>query len=84
MTRQTPLAALIAATLALPLYAMSERAAELDANGDGLLTIDEVQAAYPDVTAESFAEMDLNADGALEEDEIAAAEEAGLMPGSDG
>lgn len=51
-----------------------------DANGDGVLTIDEVQAAYPDITAESFSTMDLNADGALDEAEVQAAQEAGLMP----
>ncbi|GFE51689.1 hypothetical protein So717_34420 [Roseobacter cerasinus] len=51
-----------------------------DANGDGVLTIDEVQAAFPDITAESFSTMDLNADGALDEAEVQAAQEAGLMP----
>lgn len=51
-----------------------------DANGDGVLTIDEVQAAYPDITAESFSTMDLNADGALDEAEVQSAQEAGLMP----
>ncbi|WP_298970479.1 hypothetical protein [uncultured Roseobacter sp.] len=51
-----------------------------DANGDGVLTIDEVQAVYPDITAESFTTMDLNADGALDEAEVQSAQEAGLMP----
>ncbi|MCV3272371.1 hypothetical protein MUB52_13115 [Roseobacter sp. WL0113] len=51
-----------------------------DANGDGVLTIDEVQAVYPDISAESFTTMDLNADGALDEAEVQAAQEAGLMP----
>ena len=73
---------LIAATLAVPGLAM---AAEIDANGDGLLTVAEVQAIYPDITAEQFAEMDTNADGSLEEAEVQAATEAGLMPkASDG
>lgn len=61
-------------------YAMSEQAAAIDTNGDGVLTIDEVQAVYPDVTVESFTTMDLNADGALDEEEVTAAEEAGVMP----
>ncbi|MEP2641739.1 hypothetical protein [Roseobacter sp.] len=51
-----------------------------DANGDGVLTIDEVQVVYPDITAESFTTMDLNADGALDEAEVLSAQEAGLMP----
>ena len=60
-------------------------ATELDANGDGLLSVAEVQAIYPDITAEQFSVMDTNADGALEEAEVQAATEAGLMPApSDG
>ncbi|MBW4708021.1 hypothetical protein KX928_09500 [Roseobacter sp. YSTF-M11] len=58
--------------------AMAQLAA--DANGDGVLTIDEVQAVYPDITAETFSTMDLNADGALDEAEVQSAQEAGLMP----
>ncbi|MGC3936713.1 hypothetical protein ACOTTU_02790 [Roseobacter sp. EG26] len=58
--------------------AVAELAA--DANGDGVLTIDEVQAVFPDVTAEAFSTMDLNADGALDEAEVQSAQEAGLMP----
>jgi len=55
-------------------------ATEADANGDGLLTIDEVQAVMPEITADAFNAMDLNADGALDEAEIQAAQDAGLMP----
>jgi len=55
-------------------------ATEADANGDGLLTIDEVQAVMPEITADAFNAMDLNADGALDQAEIQAAQDAGLMP----
>ncbi|WP_300030999.1 hypothetical protein [uncultured Roseobacter sp.] len=55
-------------------------ATEADANGDGVLTIDEVQAVMPEITADAFNTMDLNADGALDAAEIQAAQEAGLMP----
>lgn len=51
-----------------------------DSNGDGLLTIDEIQAVMPDVSADTFNAMDLNADGALDAAEVEAAQEAGLMP----
>ncbi len=51
-----------------------------DANGDGVLTIDEVQAVMPDVSVDTFNQMDLNADGALDAAEVEAAQEAGLMP----
>lgn len=67
---------LTAAALAAPAWA----ATEADVNADGVLTIDEVQAAFPEVTAEAFSAMDVNADGALDDDEIVAAQAAGLIP----
>lgn len=73
-----------AAAMAIPAFAMGQSAADLDSNGDGVLTIDEVQASFPEVTSDTFTAMDLNADGALDADEVAAAQEAGLMPPTDG
>ncbi len=73
---------LMAAGLVLP--AALSAATEADANGDGVLTIDEVQAVYPEVTVEIFSAMDVNADGTLDDTEVVAAQEAGLMPPSDG
>jgi hypothetical protein len=67
---------LTAVTLAAPLWA----ATEVDKNADGVLTIDEVQAAYPDITPETFSVLDVNADGALDSDEVQAAQAAGTMP----
>ena len=80
MMKTTTFAALISAVVAVPAFAMGEGAAEMDSNGDGVLTIDEVQAMYPDVTAETFSSMDLNADGALDDEEVLAAQDAGTMP----
>ncbi|WP_299874999.1 hypothetical protein [uncultured Sulfitobacter sp.] len=78
MTYLTKTAAL---TLFLaPSLALAMTAAEVDANGDGLLSVAEVQAVFPDVTAEQFSAMDLNADGGLDDGEVEAAQEAGLMP----
>lgn len=71
--------------LCIPAYAMGAGAAELDANGDGILSVAEVQAVYPDVTPDQFSAMDLNADGALDDGEVIAAQDAGMMPApSDG
>lgn len=42
----------------------------LDADGNGVLSLEEVQAAAPDVTAEAFAEYDEDGDEALNEDEF--------------
>lgn len=64
--------------------AMGEGVVEVDANGDGLMTVDEVQAVYPDITAEVFAEIDTNNDGALDDSEMVAGQEKGLIaPPSD-
>jgi Ca2+-binding EF-hand superfamily protein len=72
------LTGLIAGALAVPAFA----ATSLDTNGDGLLTLDEVQAVFPDITAEAFSAMDVNADGALDDNEVVAAQDAGMMPKS--
>ncbi|WP_235851689.1 EF-hand domain-containing protein [Litorivita pollutaquae] len=77
-TRLTALA--LAAMGAMTLPAMAQEAAEIDANGDGVMTLDEVQAVYGDVTAESFSAADENKDGALDDDEMVAAQEAGILP----
>lgn len=55
-------------------------ASEIDTNGDGLMTIGEVQAVFPDVSADAFAEADINDDGALDDAEMVAGQEQGLLP----
>ena len=78
MTKYATLTVL--AALTFPALATAQSAAEMDTNGDGVLTIDEVQATYPEITSDMFAAMDLNAYGALDGNEVVAAQEAGLMP----
>jgi hypothetical protein len=55
-------------------------ASEIDTNGDGMMTIDEVQAVFPDVSADAFAQADVNDDGALDDAEMVAGQEQGLLP----
>lgn len=55
-----------------------------DVDGDGMVSMEEFTAAYPDLTEESFAMADANADGMLDADELAAAAEAGVMPATEG
>ncbi len=43
---------------------------ELDANEDGKLSVEEVQAVAPDVTEDEFASYDADADGYLQEPEF--------------
>ncbi|MGR3436432.1 MAG: hypothetical protein ACU0CO_16340 [Shimia sp.] len=54
-------------------------AQEMDADGDGLVTWDELSAAMPDVTEETFTLADTNVDGGLDADELQAAIDAGLI-----
>ena len=80
---QTGLApARLSAGLALWLLAvpLAQAATELDRDGDGQLSFEEVQRLYPDIDARTFLAMDLDADGALDDDEVVAARQAGLMP----
>ena len=52
----------------------------LDLNGDGLLTLDELQAVYPEVGEAAFVQADTDGDGLLDPDELAVARTAGLIP----
>ncbi|RMA43099.1 EF-hand domain-containing protein [Rhodophyticola porphyridii] len=68
--------ALIAALTAAPAFAETMVS---DTDGDGLYSLEEVQAAMEDVTEEMFAAADTDGDGFLSEDELTAAEEAGTF-----
>ena len=72
-----------ALTLAAPAWAAGSAAA-LDADANGVLSIEEIRAAFPDVSDAAFQEMDVNADGSLDADEVTAAQDSGLMPPIDG
>lgn len=52
-----------------------------DTDGNGTYSIEELTAAYPDMTAELFTTIDANADGAVDADELMAAQEAGTIAG---
>ncbi|MEM6941093.1 MAG: hypothetical protein AAF943_07275 [Pseudomonadota bacterium] len=80
MIKTAKLSLCAAICFCIPAYAMGAGASEVDANGDGILSVAEVQAVFPDVTVEQFAAMDLNSDGALDDNEVQAAQDAGLMP----
>ncbi|UWQ14043.1 hypothetical protein K3556_14180 [Aliiroseovarius sp. M344] len=71
---------LAAALLIAGSTALMAQDAVLDANEDGQVTMEELVAVYPDVTAEAFSAADADASGTLDADEIAAAQEAGSIP----
>lgn len=72
-TQILTLAVLVAAT------ASFAQMADVDQDGDGMASYDEIVAVYPDVTDEQFAEIDTNGDGSLDEEEMTAAIEAGQL-----
>ncbi|MEW2912761.1 EF-hand domain-containing protein [Leisingera sp. JC11] len=71
-------AAAFAALAASPLAAM-DSITEADTDGNGTYSLEELQAAFPDLTEETFATIDANADGEADLAEVKAAEEAGLL-----
>ncbi|KIC16764.1 MULTISPECIES: calcium-binding protein [unclassified Leisingera] len=71
-------AAAVAALTASPLAA-KDLAAELDADGNGTFSLEELQLAFPELTAETFATIDANADGEADAEEVTAAMEAGVL-----
>lgn len=50
-----------------------------DTDGNGVYSMDELQAAYPSLTEEVFAQVDVNADGTVDADELSAAVDAGVL-----
>jgi len=72
MFRKT-LAALIATLFALPALAM-------DADGDGMVSQAEFEAALPEAPSGTFEQLDVDGDGALNSAEVAAGRDAGIIP----
>ncbi|EPX78979.1 EF-hand domain-containing protein [Litoreibacter arenae] len=74
--------ALIALTTATVMGTMTASAAvaDLDSDGDGVVSFTEMLAVYPTMTEEGFAAVDTNGDGVVDEEELTAATEGGLIP----
>lgn len=50
-----------------------------DADANGTYSMEELVAAYPELTEEAFKAIDTNADGAVDADELKAATDAGAL-----
>ncbi|MBV7380301.1 EF-hand domain-containing protein [Maritimibacter dapengensis] len=70
----------IAAILAASSFAIAQDAAPVDTDGDGMMSPEEVMAAFPDVNEDVFTAADTDGDGMLSMEEFAAAQEDGLIP----
>lgn len=60
-----------AAALGVAGGALAAEFTEVDQNGDGQLSMEEVQTVAPNITEDEFSSYDGNADGALNENEFA-------------
>lgn len=62
--------------LAAPVAAQST----MDTDGDGNVSLEELQTAFPDASTDTFAAIDTDADGVLSDVELQAAVDAGILP----
>lgn len=60
-----------------PAFAQAADFATADTNGDGLVTMEELKAALPDITAEAATAADTDGDGMLNEEEYGVVANAG-------
>ncbi|MDV7145515.1 EF-hand domain-containing protein [Tropicimonas sp. TH_r6] len=65
---------LVASSLSVSAQGMVE-----DTDGDGVFSMDELKAAYPDLTEDTFSVVDTNADGVIDAEELAVAIGAGVL-----
>lgn len=56
----------------------------IDTDGDGVYSYPEMDAVFDDMTEDLFTQIDVNQDGAIDTTEFAAAQEAALLPMTDG
>ncbi|KZY46935.1 hypothetical protein A3731_08720 [Roseovarius sp. HI0049] len=75
ITRALCLAAIVAVSA---VQAHAETAVE-DADGNGSYSMDEMTAAFPELTEDQFVEIDTDASGDVSEEELAAAMESGVL-----
>ena len=75
--RRAAIGALMVSLFAAPAFALT--VADVDTDGDSLVSFDEMAVKYPDLTEETFAAVDTGGDGFVDETELAAALEAGTI-----
>ncbi len=70
--KMTPITLVFGAMFITSAGLAAEDFSKVDANGDGLITMDEAAAGMPELTAGEFHAADANGDGALSLEEFAA------------
>jgi hypothetical protein len=71
----------LALTLGLTGFAAHAQTTVSDTDGNGVFSIEELTAAYPDMNAGLFGQIDVDGSGAVDADELQAARENGLIAG---
>jgi hypothetical protein len=74
--RRAAVGALVVALFSAPAFAAIS---DVDTDGDGMATFEELSAVYTDLTEEGFAELDTSDDGFVDEAELTAAFDAGKL-----
>lgn len=80
VTKMTKFALALAAISALAVSQAQAQTVVTDTDGNGAYSMEELKAAFPDLTEEAFKAADVDADGALSADELKAAQDAGSIP----
>ena len=75
--RRAAIGAILVAMFAAPAFALT--VADVDTDGDSLVSFEEMAVMYPDLTEDAFGEIDVSDDGFVDETELAAALEAGTI-----
>ena len=68
-----------ALTFGLSAFAAQAQTTVSDTDGNGVYSIEELTAAYPDMDTGLFAQIDVDGSGAIDADELQAAREGGLI-----
>lgn len=76
----TKLALAFVAISALTVAQAQAETVVVDTDGNALYSMEELKAAFPDLTEEVFKAADADADGSLSADELKAAQTAGAIP----
>jgi len=70
----------LAALTSVAALAANAQTMVTDTDGNGSYSMEELKAAYPDLTDEVFTSIDSNAAGAIDATELKAAQDAGTLP----
>lgn len=75
--RRAAIGAILVAMFAAPAFAIT--VADVDTDGDNLVSFAEMTVKYPDLTEVAFGEIDTSDDNLVDGTELAAALEAGMI-----